>query len=297
MRILITGISGMLGLELWDEFRNSEFEVFGLSRRKPELLPKERWLGCDIIDFKDTYLKVTKLNPDLIIHTAALSDVDECERDPETAFKVNAVGTRNIALAAQRFDSAVFYISTDYVFSGENHPENGYREFDTPAPINVYGVSKLWGEFYVRELLNKFCIIRTSWLFGRSRDNFITKILNKKEILVTEEMVSSPTYTKDLASAIKSLLSTFHTSHLVCPYGIYHITNSGFASRYEISRFVAELLGLGVSNIKKVKLSELKLSAKRPNFSALENFVWKLDGFKPLRSWQEAVKEFLKKHL
>ncbi len=218
MKILITGISGMLGLDLWEEFSDdSDLELFGLDLHKPEFLPKENHIQCDISDFEDTYRKVTKINPDLIIHTAVMSDVDECEKNQSAAFKINALGTRNLAIAAQRFDSVILYISTDYVFGGspptipltrDGGRQNEYREYDETSPINAYGLSKLWGEFYVRDLCNKFYIIRTSWLFGKKKENFISTAAVGKGVMAAEDMVGSPTYTKDLSQAIKVLLST-----------------------------------------------------------------------------------------
>lgn len=293
MKILITGISGLLAADLWKTLNQPEFETYGLSRKKPGFIPGEKWLNCDITDFAETYQKVTKLNPDIIIHTAAASNVDDCEQNPEVAFRVNSLGTRNLAIASQRFDSTLIYISTDYVFDGKEVPKNGYREFDRPSPVNIYGLSKLWGEYYVQKLLNKFCIIRTSWLFGDFRKNYITAMLDSQnEILATDEMVSSPTFTKDLAQAIKSFI-THRSSLITTLYGIYHLTNGGFASRYEIAEYVAKISGIPQKNIKKIKLSELNLAAQRPPCSVMENYVWKLDGHKPLRPWQDAVKEFI----
>ncbi len=221
-----------------------------------------------------------------------MSNVDECEKNIDEAFRINAIGSRNIAAAAQRFDAAVIYISTDYVFDGANPPLSGYREMDTLNPINVYGKSKLWGEYYISRLLNKYYIIRTSWLFGKGRDNFISAAASGNDLRAADDMVSSPTYVKDLAFSIRQLLEmplSLDTGH----YGIFHITNSGHSSRYEIASYVAKLMNISKDKIKKVKINDLNLAAARPNFSAMDNFVWRLSGFKPLRTWQEAVKDYL----
>ena len=287
MKILITGITGLLGQEL-AKVLSIKHEVIGLSLK--ESLPGFEVLNVDITDNEAVYRAISKINPDLVIHTAAKANVDKCEQDNNDAFKVNACGTRNVAVACQRFDTVLAYISTDYVFSGTNNPKDGYTEFDITDPVGVYAKSKAVGEYFVQNLLNKYFIIRTSWLFGASKANFISNIAdsvknNKKTTQVTD-MVSSPTDVVDLSQAVSELIDT----NL---YGIYHITNSGYASRYDIALKIAEILGLPDSLIDKSVLKDLKLIAPRPKFSALNNFTWNLNGFKRLRSWQDAVKDFL----
>jgi dTDP-4-dehydrorhamnose reductase len=181
------------------------------------------------------------------------------------------------------------------VFSGEpsKAPKDGYTEFDEICPVSVYARSKYEGERYVKSLLNRFYIVRTSWLFGAKRKNFVTQIADSvkegKPVNMVSDMISSPTYVNDLALAISELIETQL-------YGLYHITNSGHASRYEISKEIAGMLKNSGNNIKKVSLSELKLPAHRPGFSAMKNYVRQLNGFAPLRPWQDAVKEFLKEN-
>ncbi|HEX2974396.1 MAG TPA: NAD(P)-dependent oxidoreductase [Bacteroidales bacterium] len=170
MKVLITGISGLLGSEVAAAL-GEDHELIGLTRTST--LPGVKVCNADLCDQSAVYSLVTKINPDVIIHSAAQSNVDGCEKDPDSAYRNNALGTRNLALACQRFDASMIYISTDYVFSGRNAPEKGYTEFDAPAPLNVYARSKYEGERYVRELVNRFTVARVSWLFGPARSNFV----------------------------------------------------------------------------------------------------------------------------
>lgn len=287
MRILISGITGLLGSEI-ARLLEGKHEITGIA--KANTLGGFETLTLDLGDYENVYRAVTRINPDLVIHTAAKSNVDECETDPEQACRVNAIGTRNLALACQRFDAALMYVSTDYVFPGKMHPENGYTEFDQTWPLGAYAKSKLYGEWYTRQLLNKFFIIRTAWLFGSRHANFVSQMAASlkegKEIRAVTDMVSSPTYVKDLAIALERLIEN-------PVYGTYHLTNSGFADRYSVAQAIARMTGMPPAGIRRVTQKELKLKADRPVFSGLDNYVWKLNGWTPLRPWQEAVAEFL----
>jgi len=287
MKILITGISGLLGSEV-AKVLSIEHEVIGLDKGPQS--SEFKTLNIDIVEPKATYDAISKINPDLIIHCAAYSDVDGCEKDPDLAYRANSLGTRNICLACQRFDTVLAYISTDYVFSGIETSKDGFSEQDTPNPKSVYAKSKFAGEWFVTNLLNRFFVIRTSWLFGHKRPNFVSNTVDalqsKRETCQAVDMISSPTNVSDLSKAVAKLCQT----NL---YGLYHLTNSGFASRYEIALFIANVLGCPAAKIKKTSLKELNLAAPRAKFSGLNNMIWRLNGFKPLRPWQEAVTEFL----
>lgn len=292
-KILITGASGLLGRYLLKEL-SPQNDVFAIGRKLPADLPSEKFLIADLTDFSLTYQKITRLNPDLIIHCAAMSDVDECERRPDDAFRLNSLVTRNIAISAQRFDAEVLYISTDYVFGGRRTTalknRVGFSELDRPKPLNTYGWSKYWGEIYIRDLLSKFFIVRSSWFFGVGKNNFVwdmyQKLNSNQEILATKEMTSIPTYVKDLARAIGKLVET-------SAYGIYHLTNSKPVSRYDFAIYLARYLQKPETLIREVTLKDLKLAALRPQFSALDNYNWYLQGFSPLRPWMEALKDYL----
>ena len=290
MKVLVTGIKGLLGTELSNILTQQKDDVSGLDLEGSSSTAVPRIYGVDLCDFDPTYEIITRLNPDVVIHCAAQANVDECERNPEMAYKMNAMAARNVAIACQRFDTAMLYISTDYVFCGHDTPKTGYTEYDEPSPVGVYAKTKLEGERQVKEFVLKHYIVRPAWLYGSKRSNFITQIadalINNKTTKQVEDMISSPTNVKDLAAAIAFLVKTGS-------FGTYHVTNSGWASRYEVACYIADLLSAPRSLIQKCKLSDLKLLAPRPGFSGLNHFTWKLNGYKHLRSWQDAVKEFL----
>jgi dTDP-4-dehydrorhamnose reductase len=287
MKIAITGISGLLGKALSERLSN-EHEIIGITRESS--IPGCKVYNTDITDQQAIYEIITKVNPDIVMHCAAFTNVDACEKNPDDAYRVNTLGTRNVALACQRFDSVMVHISTDYVFSGNNDLPSGYTEFEKTNPINVYGESKLKAEEFVQHLLHKYFIVRTSWLFGAYRNNYVTQsaeaFLAGTTVNVTKEMVSSPCYVNDLVTAIVYLIQTNS-------YGIYHLSNAGFASRWEIAAYIRELMQAPETLIKKVSLKELQLPAARPCFSGLRNYMFELQNYPQLRSWKEAVKEFL----
>jgi len=207
MRIVVTGSRGQLGSELHQAL-GTDHEVISLDR------PVDDVTSLRII------AAVEECQPDVVIHCAAMTNVDGCTRDPTAAYLVNALGTRNVALGCQRAGAEMAYISTNEVFDGT---KLSYLEFDEPNPINTYGKSKLAGERFVLSLLNRFYIIRTSWLFGRG-NNFVRKIISladaQGELKVVTDEVSSPTYARDLACAIGRLLK----QHV---YGVYHRFSAG----------------------------------------------------------------------
>ena len=296
MRILIAGACGMLGRDLVEVLsEGQELYLLDVERFPPSLSSQFSTLTLDITDSEKTYREVTKINPDIVIHVAAYTDVDGSETNRDLAFRANALGTRNIALACQRFDTALLYISTDFVFDGEKGEP--YVEFDRPEPQSIYAKSKYWGELYIESLLNRFYIVRSSWLFGKSGKNFVTTILNlgkeKKEIEVVNDQIGSPTYTKDLARAIAQLIGIERkdSSTGASVYGIWHITNSGQCSWYE---FAAQILQDSDVHLKPITSEELDRPARRPKFSVLDNYIWRLQGWKPLRHWKEALKDYLK---
>jgi len=296
MRILITGACGMLGRDLIEVLSEGhELYLLDVEPFPVSLSSQFSTLPLDIADSEKTYREITKINPDIVVHTAAYTDVDGCETNRDLAFRINGLGTRNIALTCQRFDTELLYISTDYVFDGEKGEP--YLELDKPNPQSIYAKSKYWGELYIRFLLNRFYIVRSSWLFGKNGKNFVTTILNlakeKKEIEVVNDQTGSPIYTKDLARAIAQLIGAEHedSNHRASLYGIWHITNSGQCSWYEFAREILRDSGVLVKPITSERLNK---PAKRPKFSVLENYIWKLQGWKPLRHWKEALKDYLK---
>jgi len=272
MRIVITGHKGQLGQALQHALAGEQ--VLGLD------LPE--W---DMTD-ADCAQAVVGFRPDVVIHTAAMTNVDACEQNPESAFRVNVLGTHHIVLACGQCAAAMVHISTNEVFDGTlGRP---YYEWDTPGPKSVYARSKAAAEFYVRTLLNHFYIVRTSWLYARGGNNFVAKILAGADRLgalrvVTDE-VSSPTYAPDLAQAIARLILTGH-------YGIYHFANSGFCSRYEWAGEILRLTGRDQVPIEPITTDQWPRPAPPPLYAPLVNFFGTALGI-TLRPWQEALREY-----
>ncbi len=276
MKILIIGSEGMLGHDLVD------------------ILSKENEISTttidtlDITDIEKTIKTVKKINPDVVVHAAAFTDVDGSESNEDIAYKVNSIGTRNVAVACQEADSALVYICTDYVFDGTKG--SSYYEYDTTNPLGVYGKTKYLGEVYIRDILNKFYIIRTSWLYGFHGPNFVKTMLNLAEtndsISVVDDQIGSPTYTVDLATAISKLIKK-------PVYGIYHLTNSDHCSWYEYAKEIFEIAGIKVE-VKPVSTEEFPRPAPRPKYSVLENYNWKMEGFKEIRSYKDALRDYMK---
>lgn len=276
MKIMIIGSEGMLGHDLVDVL-SAEHEI---STTTIETL--------DITDIDKTIKTVKKNNPDVLIHAAAFTDVDGSESNPDLAYKVNALGTRNVAVACKEADCAMVYICTDYVFDGTN--TTPYYEYDQTKPLGVYGKTKHTGEVYLRDVLNKFYIVRTSWLYGYHGPNFVATMLNlaKKtdSISVVNDQVGSPTYTVDLANAIAQIIKR-------PAYGIYHVTNSGYCSWYDFAKEIFKQAKIEV-DLKPVSTDEFPRPAPRPKYSVLENYNWKLEGYPKIRNYEDALKDYLK---
>jgi dTDP-4-dehydrorhamnose reductase len=289
MKILITGISGMLGVDLYKTLRE-EYEVVGLDIKNfpSTSFPSPPLSKVDITDAHRLRKLFYQLAPDFVIHTAAYTDVDGCEKNPDRAHRVNALGTRNIALICQEKNIPLVYVSTDFVFNGKKNCP--YTELDEPHPLNVYGRSKLAGENYVRSLLERYFIVRTSWLYGRHGKNFVETILKlakEKEVLtVVGDQVGSSTYTKDLAQQMKKLVSG-------SSYGIYHITNSGSCSWYYFAEEILNLAGMRGVKVKPMTSKELHRPALRPQFSVLNHSSSGRGPEDTMRPWKEALKEYL----
>jgi dTDP-4-dehydrorhamnose reductase len=270
LRIVITGANGQIGRSLQEIL--TAHQVLALTHSEG-----------DITDFL-TIDKIAGWQPDVVIHTATMTNVDGCERNPDAAFRINALGTRNVALACQQADAALVYLSTDYVFDGAKG--SPYAEWDTPNPINVYGASKLAGERYVEQLLNCFWIVRTAWVYRRGHKNFVETILclasERHRLQVVDNEVGCPTYAPDLAAAISQLI------HRPL-YGTYHLTNAGYCSRYEFACKIVELAGLDVVV---EPVDHFPRAARPPAYAPLRNFVGAEAGI-AMRPWQEALAECL----
>ena len=192
-----------------------------------------------------------------------------------------------LQLPVDEVDAALVYICTDYVFDGTKG--SSYYEYDQTNPLSVYGKTKHLGEVYIHDILNKFYIVRTSWLYGFHGPNFITTMLKLAEkmdsISVVSDQIGSPTYTVDLATAISELIKK-------PAYGIYHITNSDHCSWYEYAQEIFEIAGIDIE-INPVSTEEFGSPAPRPKYSVLENYNWKMEGFPKIRSYKDALREYM----
>ena len=275
MKVLIIGSEGMLGHDLVD-ILSAENEI---STTTIDTL--------DITDINKTIKTVKEINPDVVVHAAAFTNVDGSESNQDLAYKVNVLGTRNVAVACSEADSALVYICTDYVFDGTKG--SPYYEYDQTNPLSVYGKTKHLGEVYIRDILNKFYIVRTAWLYGFHGPNFVTTMLNlaktNDSISVVNDQIGSPTYTLDLANAIAQLIKK-------PAYGIYHVTNSEHCSWYEYAREIFDIAGIDIE-LKPVTTEEFGSPAPRPKYSVLENYNWKMEGFQEIRSYKEALRAYM----
>ena len=275
MKILITGILGQLGSALQAALTQHQITGFDL----PEL---------DITNKKTVFEIVGQTQPDLVIHAAAYTNVDGCARDPELAYKVNGLGTQNVALACQKYDVAMLHISSNEVFAGDRL--DGYEEWMPLNPCNPYGRSKASAEFHVRSLLHRYYIVRISWLFAPGGRNFIHAILNRAretgQLRVVTDEVANPTYVTDLAAAIGQLIETHQ-------YGTYHLTNSGSCSRWEFANEILRLAGLDDVTNTPILSSEFVRPSTPPPYAALHNIAGKAIGIE-IRPWQKALADYLK---
>ena len=275
MRIFITGHKGQLGRALWRALAGETLLGVDL----PEL---------DITDAPSISQAIADFRPEVVLHPAAYTDTAGCERDPDLAYRVNALGTRNVALACQRVGAVLLYISTNEVFDGRK--SEPYLEWEQPNPLNVYARSKLAGEWYVQMLLERFYIVRIAWLYSREAPSFVTKILQaaqeQPELSVVTDEVATPTYAPDLAAAIAALIRQ--------PiYGLYHFTNAGQCSRYEWALKILELAGRHVP-VRPVATREYPGATLKPPYSVLRNFCGAALGI-ALRPWEEALEEAMSK--
>jgi dTDP-4-dehydrorhamnose reductase len=275
VRVLVTGAKGQLGVELLDVLRR-EYEVVGLDL--PEL---------DIAKPEATRV-IGDARPAWVVHAAAWTDVDGCEREPERANLVNGEGARRVADACRMVGAGLVYLSTDYVFDGRKGAP--YLETDPVSPLSAYARSKVAGEEAVRAVASRWAIVRTAWMFGVSGKNFVKTIVEKATVggplRVVDDQVGSPTYARDLAQAIAQLVSRDLT-------GTYHLTNAGSCSWYAFTRAILEKAGLAHVVVTPMTTAELGRPAPRPGFSVLANHAWALAGMQPLRPWPEALAAML----
>lgn len=272
MKILVTGAGGQLGIELAELLPARGHETVAPTRKE-----------LDVTDAAAVRRALEDHAPDLVVNAAAFTDVDACETEPEAAYAGNALGPRNLAVACERAGCGLLHVSTNYVFDGES--ERPYEPFDLPNPISSYGLTKLAGEEYVRDLTNRWYVVRSAGVYG-SGHNFVRTMLRvaaeRDTLKVKSDEFISPTYARDLAQGIAEVAE----SGL---YGVYHVTNAGSCSWHEFAGEIFRLAGVEVEVVP-VPGSEYPLPAARPANGLLAS-----TGSPVLRHWREALAEYLER--
>ena len=277
MKVLVTGVGGQLGYDVVKELKKRNVECLGSDLKE-----------FDITDYEAAHSFITAYGPDAVVHCSAYTAVDKAEDEPEICHRVNAFGTENIAKICKEIGAKMVYIITDYVFPGTGED---FYEVDSPTdPQNVYGRTKLEGEQTVKRMLNKYFIVRISWVFGINGNNFIKTMLKlgkeRSEINVVADQIGSPTYTADLATILCDMVATEK-------YGTYHATNEGVCSWAEFAQEIFKIAGINVK-VNKIPTSKYKTKAKRPLNSRMSKNSLVKNGFKKLRNWHEGLKDYVK---
>jgi len=281
-KMLVTGAGGMVGSYAKEVFKDCRLiltdQIDGFAH-------------LDVCDPSAVRKAVADEKPDVVLHLAAATDVDRCEQDPELAYRTNAIGTQNIALACQAVDAVLVYVSTAGVFWGDKREP--YNEFDVPRPANVYGHSKLAGEHIVTSLLRRYYIVRAGWMIGGGRKDkkFVGKITRlmiegANPLRIVSDKLGSPTYGKDLLAGIHRFLKTGY-------YGLYHMVNKGTCTRYEVALEIRKILGRDDVEMMPVSSAYFPLPAPRADSEAMRNLKLELLGLDGMRPWQEALREYL----
>lgn len=274
--ILVTGSTGQLGSDVVKELLKRGYSTLSPNRSEFNL--------CSEDSIRNYILNS---NCEAIVHCAAYTQVDKAEDEKDLCIKINATATKHIVKCAKILDIPMIYISTDYVFDGTKDGE--YTENDETNPINIYGESKLAGEKYVQEILDKYYIVRTSWVFNINGKNFIETMLRlskaNNQLSIVNDQIGSPTYTKDLSRLLVDMLET-------SKYGLYHATNEGYCSWYEFANTIFKLANINI-DIRAINSNEYASRAKRPLNSKLSKDKLIEYGFKPLPNWEDALKDYL----
>ena len=284
MRVAVIGANGQLGCDVCSAFSDSGYEVIPLNHDI-----------VDIADFDSAEKNLEQTKADVVVNTAAMHNVDACEREPLKAFAVNGIGARNLAILSNKLDFVLFHISTDYVFDGTKRTP--CIETDCPRPLNVYGNTKLAGEYFVQTLARRYFVLRVSGLYGtnpcraKGGINFVNLMLKlakeRDEVRVVDDEVLTPTFTEDIAKQLVSLRE-------VNKYGLYHATAQGSCSWYKFTHKIFELASV------KIKLSiaspnEFPMKVPRPKYSVLENAGLKALNLDIMPPWEDGLRRYLKK--
>lgn len=276
LTILVTGANGQLGQEII-RIGEDDVTLVGLDRKQ-----------LDVTDLSMCRKAVETYRPHAIIHAGAYTAVDKAEAEPDEAYKVNALGTRNLAIAAREGSAKLCYVSTDYVFDGAG--DKPYDEYDDTNPQSVYGKSKRAGEVLLRSLCDKWFIVRTSWVYGKYGNNFVKTMLKlaqeRDELTVVHDQVGSPTYTRDLGQFLINLVKTE-------AYGIYHASNAGTCSWYEFAKAIFEESGNQI-RVNPCTTDEFPRPAPRPLYSVMDHAAIRQNGFKDLPPWRDSLRTFIR---
>lgn len=275
MKVLVTGSNGQLGYDVIRRLEENDIEYLGTDKD-----------NMDLFDEKHVNEVITEYNPDVVIHCAAYTAVDKAEDEKEICYKTNVLGTRYISEACKKIDAKMVYISTDYVFDGVG--TESFEVTDKPDPINYYGQSKYEGELEVQKCLDKYFIVRISWVFGINGKNFVKTMIRlgkeKGEVSVVADQIGSPTYTFDLAKLLVEMIQTDK-------YGIYHATNEGYCSWYEFTCEIYKQAGID-AKVNPIKTKDYPTKANRPSNSKLSKNSIFSEGFNRLPHWEDALSRF-----
>ncbi|HOG16109.1 MAG TPA: dTDP-4-dehydrorhamnose reductase [Syntrophales bacterium] len=276
MKILILGHKGMLGADLRTRL-SAGHEVVGKDIDE-----------IDVTDAAACRETIGEVGPDIVINTAAFTDVDGCESSRDRCFAVNALAVEHIVSACRPRNIPIVHFSTDYVFDGSKG--SPYVEEDVPGPLNVYGQSKLEGEKLLQSSSDNYLLIRSQWLYGAHGKNFVRTILEKGRSLdvveVVDDQIGSPTYTADLAQAVQRLVETGQR-------GVFHVTNRGSCSWFEFTKKIFEFAGMSSVQVHPIKSSQLSRPARRPVYSVFSCRKFFAATGKTLRFWQVALSDYL----
>jgi len=276
MKIFISGAEGALGREMTAILQHEGIDFLPTDIKQ-----------LDITDFKRSHEVLFDYQPEAILHFAAVSDVDQCEEDPETALRVNALSSLKLGIMADKLKAKLLYTSTNFVFDGSS--KKPYYEYDDPRPINTYGRTKLLGEKYIRSTCRRHFIVRTSWLFGVHSRNFISRFLNMSRKPARLDAVcnrfASFTYTLDLAQALLLIIQSEK-------YGVYHVVNRGVGSFSDFLLKAREIMKFN-TEIRPVQAERLNLLAERPRFAPLASQNYEDLSGKEMKPWEDALADFV----
>lgn len=276
IKVWIAGSNGQIGHALNEVLDPLEIEVLNTDKDELDITDTEEVLNFGIVN-----------RPDVIINCTGVTDTKLCEEEPELAYRVNALGARNLSIVARKNGAKMVQLSTDDVFDGKS--KKPYTEFDDTNPLTVYGASKRAGENYVKEFTHKHFIIRSNWVYGKEGQNFVNQVLEAAEkgnaLSVAADQFGSPTSAKDLARMILYLINTNE-------YGTYHVTCSGVCNRHEFAQEILRLSGKKIE-LKAVPTEQSDLSAVRPPYAVLDNFILRIIDMYDMPDWKESLEEFM----